>query len=289
MWKNEFKRLLKSYKTVIVIVVLVLLGGISFYFTMQTKMDFIKMKQSMPADINPTNLLEVLNYFKGLKFNIEFYLTSDFIQFYLIVLLIFVGIFLSSELHKRIVTGQENFILSRVRYKKEIFNLFVAQSLYIATIVLISSVLIIFIGYLVGGFGGDSVPFGMYKLTNSSGLFLIAIQILIILIYVILANAIALFSNVFIKDKIMIQIFPFFLFYIVPTIIVSYLCQLFSINHYLIKYFIPSTMLLGIDTIVQSESYFVLIKYYLLPFLVYLLLLIIIYVINKLKLGKDTL
>ncbi len=289
MWKEEYKRLFLNFKTIIIIGVLVILGCMSFYYSWQFRAGFLEMKASLPADVDSVNLNIFLDYYKGLKFNINFFLTSDYIQFYLIVLLLFTGIFLSGELHKLINTGQENFILSRLQYKKHIKNLMIAQSMYIASIVFISALIIVLIGYILGGFGGDAIPIGLYLITNRIGLLLILAQMIVILLYVILANAISLFSNIFVKDKLVIQCFPFILFYLVPSVIVPNICNFFGIDYFLIHYFLPSTMLLGIDNILQSDAYFTLIKFYLLPILLYFLAFIVIYFWNRTKLGKNTL
>lgn len=289
MWKDEYKRLFFSYKTVIIILILISLGCFSFYYSWEFRADFLALKQNLPVDVDPVNLNILLNYYKGLKFNLNFFLTSDYIQFFLIILLLFSGIFLASELNKLVTSGQENFILCRTSYKKHIKNLLFAQSLYLCTIIFISALIIYALGYIIGGFGGTAVPMGMFNVNHQLGILLIIIQILAILVYVVLVNAICLLSNAFIKEKIIIQSLPFVLFYIVPTIIIVNICNVFSIDYFLIKYFLPSTLLYGIDTIIQAESYFVLIKFYLTPFLVYTIIVIIMYFINKMKFGKDAL
>ncbi len=72
-------------------------------------------------------------------------------QLYVFVLLLFIGVFLSSEGLIRLKKNFGAMIQIRQKYKKHIVELLIAQSLYILAIVLISSAL--FFGSLKNSVG----------------------------------------------------------------------------------------------------------------------------------------
>lgn len=143
MWKEEYKRNLFSAKTIIIIMILILVGCMSFFYTYEEKAYFISLQQDIPEDVNPERLAKNIENQNGIKFDLYFLLQSDFFKIYIIIILLFCGIFLASSVHSFLDSGQINCVVSRTSYKKFINSILISQSLYIVTIISISLVAIL--------------------------------------------------------------------------------------------------------------------------------------------------
>jgi len=143
MWKEEYKRNLFSAKTIIIIMILILVGCMSFFYTYEEKAYFISLQQDIPEDVNPERLAKSIENQNGIKFDLYFLLQSDFFEIYIIIILLFCGIFLASSVHSFLDSGQINCVVSRTSYKKFINSILISQSLYIVTIISISLVAIL--------------------------------------------------------------------------------------------------------------------------------------------------
>ena len=93
MWKEEYKRNLFSAKTIIIIMILILVGCMSFFYTYEEKAYFISLQQDIPEDVNPERLAKNIENQNGIKFDLYFLLQSDFFEIYIIIILLFCGIF----------------------------------------------------------------------------------------------------------------------------------------------------------------------------------------------------
>ena len=87
MWKEEYKRNLFSAKTIIIIMILILVGCMSFFYTYEEKAYFISLQQDIPEDVNPERLAKNIENQNGIKFDLYFLLQSDFFEIYIIIIL----------------------------------------------------------------------------------------------------------------------------------------------------------------------------------------------------------
>lgn len=289
MIKKEYFRHLLNKKTIIVLLILVTLGIASFYIDFKDRSLYIQQFNSKPSDVNLVAMEKLIDDYNGVKFNINFFTTSDFIQIYIIILLLFIGIFLSSEMQKMVESGQENYILCRTNYKKHSKDLFIAQSLYIETIIGISFLLITILGFIIGGTGSGVTTIGIYEFNFISSILLIIFQFIVISLLLILVNGISLFLNIYIKNKLVIQCIPIVLFLIVPLLVASSIGNIFLPVGKVIGLFVPFSMVLHSYFMLQEELTIMGLFDLLIPIVVYCGLFSFIFRINRKTYSKDCL
>jgi len=287
VWKEEFKRNFFNIRTVIIIVVLIFLGIMSFFYSFQEKNVFKEMLVEQPEDVNLDRVEEVIEGLNGIQFNINYILQSDFFEIYVIILLLFCGIFLSSRIREMVDNGQINYILPRVSYKKYAKNLFVSQSLYIVVIVSISILISFLIGYVVGGIGNGLGSIGDYSFGFAIFIGITIIQILLTSLFMILVNGISLFLSVYIKKKLVIQCLPFFIFLLLPLVISSTIGNLFYSVGTITSYFVPFQNLKGIYWLLQYYFYILYILAEIVPYTTYTVVLFVIYKKNIKHFSED--
>lgn len=287
MWKTEFKRIFFDKKTIIIVAGLIVCGLISFYVSFSDRLVFINVLSENHADIDSTKMGQLISNYNGIQFNLDFFLRSDFIEVYLIILFLYFGIFLSSSLHNMIETGQENFILSRTSYKNHLKSLLIAQSMYISSIVLISFVFISISGFVIGGFGSGITEIGQVEFGILNTVFIICVQFIIITLFSILVNGISLLSNIRIKNKIIIQSLPFGLFMVVPMIVSSTIGNIIHSVGILTSSFVPFTVVKYIYySLTQSNAPSIIVTL-IGPFLIYFILLSFVIKMNINMFSKD--
>lgn len=287
MWRVEFRKNFFNLKTIIMIIILISLGLMSFYYSYQEKVTFLQMQDEKPEDVNLEKLDEVIAGQNGLQFNINFMLQSDFFDIYIILLFLFCGIFLSSKIREMIESGQINHILSRTSYEAYVGNLLIAQSLYIISLVTISMTINLVIGYFIGGVGNGLATIGTYSFSYGIFVLICIIQIIITSLFVILVNGISLLSSVFIKKKLLIQCLPFFVFLLLPLVISSTLGNIFYLIGAITSYFVPFQNLKGLYWIFQYNFEILCILEELFPYLVYTITFLILYKKNVRKFSED--
>lgn len=239
MWKNEFKRLFLKKQTILIILILVLIGAISFYTSFVNRQSYIQTFNRGYDDIDPEKMKQLISHYNGIKFNLDFYLTSDYFQILTIILFLYCGIFLAPNVHKLITSGQENFFLSREKYSNHLKSIIKAQSIYIFSIVLISFAIITIIGFITGGYGDGITGIGLYNINLIEAILIIIFQTVLLSILLILVNGISLMSNVIIKNKLIIQCVSFVLFMIAPMIISSTIGNIITPIGEFLWYFVP--------------------------------------------------
>lgn len=287
MWKTEFIRLFFDKKTIFITLGLIICGLLSFYVSYGERQVFIKVLAEGYADVDSTRMSELINNYNGIQFNLDFFLSSDLIEIYLIILFLYFGIFLSSSLQKMIDTGQESFILSRISYKKHIKSLLIAQSIYIAAIILISFIIIIISGFIIGGYGSGITEIGESEFGILKAILIISIQYLLITLFSILVNGISQLSNVRIKNRMVIQSLPFVLFMVVPMIVSSTIGNIIHSVGVITSSFVPFVVVKSIYYSLIQDNGFIFIVTLFIPFLIYFILLALISKKNINMFSKD--
>lgn len=287
LWKEEFKRNFFNIKTILLLVILIFIGLASIYFSYQNKQEYIKTYESNFEDINKNAMFNLIQNYNGIKFNLDFMLSSDFIDIYIIVLLLFSGIFLSSHIIDMIDNGQVNLLLSRTSYKKHLVATLKAQALYIFTIICITMFIILITGFIVGGYGNGFCYIGEYKITIISLIPICIYQILITSVNIIMINFLSLLLCYCINKKILIQLLPFLGFTILPMIISSTIGNIITPLGKISALFVPFRNLKNLYWILQFKFDFIEILFTILPYITYVTIFILFYNKNTRKYSED--
>lgn len=289
MWKVEFKRYFFDKKTLMIYLVLFFLGLLSFYVSYNDKQMFVDILSMNYEDIDTKKMEVLIADYNGIKFVLDFLLTSDFIQLFLIVFFIYFGVFLSPTLQTMISTGQENFIISRISYREHVKVLLISQTIYISLILCSTISVLAVIGYIWGGVGSGVTGIGQYDINFGWFVLICILQILIIILFSTFVNAICLLSNIIIKNKVVIQSLSFGLFIIFPMIISSTVGNIITMIGNIAGNFVPFT---GISSIYWLLQYRFEISYLVvtfIPFIVYGFVLSYIYNRNVAKYSVNCL
>lgn len=286
MWADEYKRYLKSKKTYIILV-LVLVTVVSFIISLEDKQMFMDQMGSNSPDLNKSALEQLIRNYTGFRFFFDFWFVSDFFLAYLIILFLWVGVFLSSSLEKQREDGFGNFLITRTSYTYYLRSKLIAQSLYISTVVFIASFISLIIAFCIGGFRFDFLSIGFYDLNQIKTILIFLLQVLLIIFYTVLVNGICLMSNFMIKNKYIIQCLPVVAFSLIPMLGASTIGNIIQPLGEVLICFIPGNALKSINYIFQEsfsiESYFLCFA----PFVVFCICLGVLYWGNKKKFSEN--
>lgn len=291
MIKQNYLKLLKSIPTIAICIILLVINILSFTVSIFEKNSFIRQLNSPSADINVDALNELVEHYNGFKLIFNFWFVSDLYFIFLVVLLLFVGVILSYQLQKHKEESYGNLLVSRIGYKKYIDNTLISQTLYIFSIVTITSLISLIIAFIIGGIGYNT-DLNSFDINIIQALIIFLVQNLFLSIILVLINGCSLLTSCFIKNKYILQAFPLFIFLILPQLIVSTLGNVSSFIGNITLPFVLWNELMAIDNIINDYvlngifSNFEIINY-LIPVISYFILFIMLYCINLKKNERD--
>lgn len=286
MFREEFKRLMKSKMSVIILILLVV-SAVSFFMSYSEKQMFVEqLNNDFSADLNRTALTDLVNGYTGLKFLFDFWFNSDFSQISMFILYVWAGIFLSPVLAVQKENGFGNMIMIRKNYRYVALTVLGAQSLYIFVILAVTTVLQVLLSFIFGGFGAY-VSIGEYQLNFASAVLVIFIQTIIMTIYTVLANGIALFFSTIINNKYIIQALPLLIFALLPMLMASTVGNLSSLFAGIVIYFEPNNVVNIISNVFQSSFDSTEIFYNIIPSIVYVVVLVFLFVVDTRKNSRN--
>ena len=228
MLGREFKRLLFSYRTVVMIVVAFLLTMISYYYT---RMEYLGLKELLlggAGDVNTANVAELAGNYNGFYYLFAFYNKSDEFMIMIIALFAWIGIFVSVGLFNRKETGYGNFLIVRSGYKKYHSIQVMAQTIYIAVVLGIVVVMQLVTAIFFGTEDFNGFVYGQTHLGVFGCLGLVFGIWLTAAFYCICINIIVSSLECFIRNRYFLQAIPVMIFVMAPILIGSTLENIFN-------------------------------------------------------------
>jgi len=219
MLKLEYKRYLFSKSTLIFLLVIILISAISWGTSLHEQTH--TLAQNARFETAPAGEWLHIDY-DGWTFLYNLWFNnggSTALTIYFIYA--WMGVVLSSRLHAEKNSRFGNLVITRQGYRKRLHHVLSVQSLYIVTLIS-AYILISFIGSLVlgGGFlNASTVGIATYGWLAWLGIALL--QFLWLSFAFVVINIFCLLLNMWIKQKQLLQILPFFLFFIVPLLLWS--------------------------------------------------------------------
>lgn len=280
---NEFKRLMKARSTLVATLLLVIIAIPSFILSLAEKAMFEQQLIDKPEGINLSVVEEFIAEYAGGGLMLDFYYLYELFWGFCILLILWVGIFLSVAPQSQKESGHGNFIVSRMTHKKYLRAQLAAQSLCIACVVAISTALILVLAFFMGGMRFGQTTRGLYTLSAPSVLLITLAQSMVLIILLVLMNAISALLNIWIKNKYVIQALPLCAFTLVPFILGSTIANLpgaaGQIGLIFVD-FIPFQVFSGIYTSFHEFSYMNIVRM-LLPLAVYAIAALVLFQRNK--------
>lgn len=253
MFKNEFKRLLHS-KATLIILVLTAISVVSFIVSYGEKQIFIKQYNTdFGPDLNRNALFDLIQRYSEIKFLFDFWFESDFSEIFTYTLYLWTGVFLSAENLRNRNGGYGCFLVTRKKYKTVFFSTIGAQASYIFFVVATTTILQYIIATAIGGLTFYNVSIGEYAFSSLQTFFIILWQIFNISAYAILASLIATTISSIINNRYIIQSLPLLLFAILPMILSVVLGNISDRFARIVIYFEPYNVNTAISNIYQSN------------------------------------
>ena len=220
MVKNEYKRLLLSWITVIFLAAQTALTVVNYYFSLLQKAEYVSIYNGgSQADLNMEALQELISSYNGFRFFFDYYNGSDESNIGIILAFAWLGIFITASACRHRESGYGCYFVTRCGYKSYCKSLLAAQSLYIATCWGILFILQLISAFIVGRENGAG-----YRIYNAPQcLGIIFCLCLIYAFYFICINAIVSGFIFFVRGKYIIQAAPLLIFVILPILVIGIL------------------------------------------------------------------
>lgn len=284
MVRQEYKRLLRSKQTVIILI-LVLVGTISFYMSYSEKQMFVNLVENdFSADLNRDSLIELVNSYHGITFLFNFWFNSDFSQLTTMILFVWVGVFLTPNIFMQKEQGFGNLIVVRTSYHDYLRYNLGAQTLYVFTVIAVATILELIIALIWGGSNIEYAYIGEYKLGIVEIILVVLLQIMVFTIYTSLINGIASMCGIFIKNQYVLQALPLIVFVILPMLLASTLGNIFEWFARIIVYFLVNNVSFLISNILQSNFSIVEVVCNLLPIFIYT---VVLFTLNRINISVN--
>ena len=248
---------------------------------------FISQLIDTSPDLNVENLEILIAQYTGFRFLFDSWFVSDLYFLNLFILYTWVGVYLVPQLQIEKEKGYGNLLAIRLEYKERVKNLLLSQSLYIFSIIFITTIVSFFVAIIVGGTSFNGLFIGIYTFNLIQSLVLIFIQILWISIIVIVINAICLLSNYIIENKYALQALPVFIFAFLPIVTATTIGNISDIFARSIIYFVPWEMANALHYVIQENFNFIAILLSIMPIIFGVLLISILYWGNTKKYSRD--
>lgn len=252
MLKNEVVRLLKS-KSTFVILIMLLIASLSYAISFSERRELIEMyNTSYDADLNRDRLKNVIDSDDGFKFYMDYIDTNDMASISAVVMLLWMGVFISPISERWRASGYGNLLVVRRDYKNVLKMRLLADSIYIAVIMCVTTIEQLLLAVIIGGYGNKGCPIAGYHLNLYQTLLVIIVQMIVMIVFLCVANAITAMLNCFIKNKYIIQIAPFVLFYVIPIMTATVVGNTFTITAQYARYILVSNVEMTVHNIMQA-------------------------------------
>lgn len=224
MVKKEYKRLLFSYATIILVAAETALACVSYYFSYLQRNVYINEYNTGAEDLNLEAMKNLIDSYNGFKYFFTYYEYSEEAYVGIILAFAWLGIFLSCLVCRWKENGYGNFLVSRKGYAFFFKNMLAAQSLYIATVLGIIFALQLLAAFAVGGL---KTP-GYLSHGSYLSFLIIFCLYLINVFYFVSINIIVSSLSCFIRNKYVLQAFPVLVFALLPLLAADVLPAIFT-------------------------------------------------------------
>ncbi|MBY6037165.1 hypothetical protein KUV80_10890 [Fictibacillus nanhaiensis] len=206
---QEFLRYYKSKFNAILTVVLSIIVGASYYSTYLQKKEWVDVMHSGAKDVNVEKVSAIISGYTGSYYFESFLFSSDYNSLAALILLIGFGISLGSITFKSVQSNYGTMVVTRMSYKNYLKKVLIAQALYMSTYV-IGFFLIVFV-LTVLFLGGILISPNSFvgNLSIMQYLAFLGISIIHLSVYIIVIILITTVSPLFLKNRYVIQLFPF--------------------------------------------------------------------------------
>ncbi|MCZ0702257.1 magnesium-transporting ATPase (P-type) [Natronobacillus azotifigens] len=287
MIKKEFMRYMRSKFHFLLLLILVSIGLASYYFSFLELELFRGQLNTVSQDLNRGALQSLIDNFGSMVYFTDFIFSNDFYQLFIIILFLGMGVSLSSTTMRYMKSGLGNTVVVRTGYKRFLKELIIAQSLYIAVLIMIVMSLLFIIALIISGGSLSPVNLGESSFAFVQMLGIVIAHIGILIVFSVVVNSITLLTPLFIKNLYIIQSFPAVMFIVIPIILGSTLANLSpflgQVSYIMIPFITLATIPDYFITDISSTSAMI----QLIPILFLIILAFIIFRLNVYRFSKE--
>lgn len=252
---SALKKSFFSIQTLFAVSFILIMGFGSYFFSLVNKRNLTVQLSSGAKDLN-ANVVErmLYEYNGGLRFFYNFISSNDFFFFVVLVLLIWIGIFLSAEMLSDKNSGFGNFYMVRQKYSKSFGKFCFIGMMQITSVMFFSMFLLFVFSFIWGGWSATGLQNGESNLSFFSGVLFCWLQICFVTLYCILIFLISASLAMFINNIYITRIFPVLVFIIIPQVLGSTLANVFPVQgRYLIQ-FIPMQVIASLTGVLTLNA-----------------------------------
>jgi hypothetical protein len=222
MIKSEYKRYITSKFNIVLLIGMFACALLSVMSSLQEYADWSMQLMNPADDLNVAMVEKLVNGYSGVTLVFDFFVSNSHTIFVL-VLLCGLGVITGSVAWKNLNNGFGNLVVTRIKYKRYITDLLIAQACYIVTLITAFFVLFCVIAIVLyppnlaygvtSNYMAGNTDFARYI---PSGI----VQYFLLLIFIIPVMLITSLITIYVKNRFLIQAIPL-LIYIVPLLIAS--------------------------------------------------------------------
>lgn len=256
MFVNEYVRYLKSKFNILLTILATIPVIISYYFSMQDKVEMQNELALASPDINLEVTKSLVKGFDGFAFLFRFLFSFDYYIIFILILLIGFGTILGTVVINHKKSGYGNMIQTRMPYKSYLKNIIGAQLAYVITFLIFYFICLITVTLLIFPVNSSypsSINLNMTDTSWVSCALTMVVHILQLIIFMVLIVSVTSLSDVFITNKYILQCLPL-MFYFVPLILGSTLGNISSLAARVTKYIISESYLLSIYSFYNTSQ-----------------------------------
>jgi len=220
MWKKDYLRYLNSKASLGLVLIIGGMSCLSYFISLNEKQLLIKMlaESGSEPDLNIPALISIIDGYTGFQFLFDFWFNSGVSIMLMPFIYIWMGTYLTPQLQIEKDTGIGDLIVARSGYKARFRHLLIAQSLYLGTLMGMTTLLQLGLAMVFGGIPTTPTFFSSYELNSFQACLVIFVQTCWLTLNLVIANGICLLSQPLLKNKYLLQLLPFFIFVLSPII-----------------------------------------------------------------------
>ncbi|MDR2647608.1 MAG: hypothetical protein LBB67_05760 [Oscillospiraceae bacterium] len=231
MVRNEYIRYFKSKSSIFAFLLLTALSIPSILSSLKTKSSFLEVTANPEPGLSASGFLhmeQLIKNYTGFRIFFDFSLLSEFYTYgYFLVFMAFIGIVLAHLFQTQKENGFGNLIVTRSSVKKQLKSMLTAQTLYITTLVFASIAAILALCLAIGGVEFDYLFVGNDERKLPFVILFIIMHTTLVSLYLSMVNAISALLNVYIRNRLVLQLMPLCGFTLLPFVLCSTIANLF--------------------------------------------------------------
>lgn len=253
MFHTELRRMLRSKSTwgIFLIFLVGIIASAEYWGDKQLLIHTYMYDGSQDLDI--AKLEYLIDNYTGWKFMLKMFSSPDYAALESVLVLAWIGIFVSPSFDENRLNANGNMILSRISYRRYLFSSITAQSVYIFLVVAAGTMTQTVLACIIGGFDIPVYSIGDASYEGLSVVLLVIMQMILFSFYLVLANICTVLLSMWIDNKFVVYMIPVMIFYIIPFMLASTVGNIFIGVGNALVYVYAATSFTNVNSVLQAQ------------------------------------